>query len=183
LHVLSRIQLALTTLPWSRNRVFLGRPLLVALYWKTMNSFWPLKQFRDKLYFASGPPVWIICSQWDITYAVFRDMISIHYWNLIKNITVVIEKIVILRSVAHLKSPCFWSWNDLSGTDLSWMNGIPKATFSLGGGGVWKCVSPAKSRHRLYERIQIKVHSVDLFLKALSLSLSLFVASISIHTI
>jgi hypothetical protein len=48
----------------------------------------------------------------DTTYAVlFREMISINYWNLIETITVIFEKVAILCFGAQLKGPYFWSWN------------------------------------------------------------------------
>jgi hypothetical protein len=48
----------------------------------------------------------------DTTYAVlFGDIITITYWNLIKNVGGIFEKIAIFCFGTHLKGPYFWSWN------------------------------------------------------------------------
>lgn len=42
----------------------------------------------------------------DITYAVlFKEMVSIYYWNLIKTVTAIFKKLAILCSGAHMKGP------------------------------------------------------------------------------
>jgi hypothetical protein len=57
LHILSHIRLILTTLPWKRNRLLLGRPLLVDELEATVRSIWSLKPVSGKWTFHLRAPL------------------------------------------------------------------------------------------------------------------------------
>jgi hypothetical protein len=62
--------------------LLLSRPLLVAEYQTPKKSVWLVKPALRKLTFCDWAPS--VCSE-DTTHAVlFRDMVSINYWNVIK---------------------------------------------------------------------------------------------------
>jgi hypothetical protein len=42
---------------------------------------------------------------------LFRNIVSINFWNLIKIVKVVLDKLAILRFETNLKEPYFWNWN------------------------------------------------------------------------
>jgi hypothetical protein len=90
-------RLTFTVLPWQLNRLFLGRPLLISENRIKMASVWPVKSVSRKWLY----PVWAITastvfSPEDTSYApLFKGMVSLNWWNSIKIVKHVLNKIAI----------------------------------------------------------------------------------------
>jgi hypothetical protein len=99
-HLLSHTRFTFTTLPWKENELLLGRTLLVAEYQTNeilLTSKVDLDSYCEYRYFLV-----------ETTHAVlFRGVIFIITWNLIKIVSTVFEKIVILCFVAYLRAGMF----------------------------------------------------------------------------
>jgi hypothetical protein len=86
LHILSHIQLALTTLVWKQNKLFHGRPLFGAEHWTELKLIWLVRLVLRKLtccILAPSACIVVILKIPPVQF-YFGDMVSMKYWNLIK---------------------------------------------------------------------------------------------------
>jgi hypothetical protein len=108
----SYIQLTLTMLHWTYTWLLLGTSLLVTEY-RTRMKLWLVKLGSQKLCMYSYFPEDTACA------VLFKEMVSINNWHIIKLFRAIFEKIVILfLEPLFLELECSYSL----GMDLWWIN-------------------------------------------------------------